>query len=81
MLGAYVRIFTASYSRFFIRLSVCHFDKSSHNLSAAQPFVYHLSASQYDEDPVCFRRMISYLQLKDLLGTRAANHVRKYRTH
>ena len=30
---------------------------------------------QYDDDPDCFRRIISYLQLKDLLGAKAPDHV------
>jgi hypothetical protein len=30
---------------------------------------------QYDDDPDCFRRIISYLQLKDLLGDKAPDYV------
>ena len=31
--------------------------------------------TQYDDDPDCFRRIISYLQLKDLLGDKAPDYV------
>jgi hypothetical protein len=31
--------------------------------------------TQYDDDPDCFRRIISYLQLKDLLGAKAPDYV------
>ena len=33
-------------------------------------------STQYDTDTACFRRIISYLQLKDLLGKHAPTHVR-----
>jgi hypothetical protein len=41
---------------------------------------FSLSISQPDEDPACFRRIVSYLQLKDLLGDGAPEQVRTVRT-
>ena len=35
----------------------------------------YITMQQYDDDPDCFRRIISYLQLKELLGDMAPEYV------
>ena len=52
----------------------------SHHILIFSYSHFSLSISQPDEDPACFRRIVSYLQLKDLLGDGAPEHVRTVHT-